>query len=153
LDGVQIYDSTINYFGSIIPYSSNEIDDNYLDLNHKLFKELRNYTIRDSSPLYELRNSADILLLYCVNRETYYYPIINIIELLDYLICGKSIRRTSDCEHIIYNDLKGGLIKILEHEKYKLINHNYILFNHHKHRLYEGLKLIETNVNIFLEFE
>lgn len=152
LDGVQSNGSTINYFGNLYTYSSNELDSNYLDLNHPLFKELRNHNIENPAILFELRNSVEVLFFYCVKKENRIFPIINIKELLDYLICGKPINRSSESEHIIENDLNGGLLKILSNDAYKLINHYFISFNNVEFNFYQGLELIETEVRIDCNF-
>lgn len=148
LEGLSRDDKTLNYFGQSFNYSTNELDSDYLDLNHDILNELDGKYNGNFVPVYELRNGKEELFFYCVKNENRVYPILSIEEILDYLILGKTLEIKREREHLSYDSLEAGLFSLLNNPTYKLINHNLIGFNNIRNDFYHSLAINPTSVQI-----
>ena len=129
-------------------FSTDEMDEDYLNLNHPFFNELDIQDLPNKSLLYNLKNSQDQLITYCLVFEETVYPLISISEILKYLIQGESIKINEANYTFKINNLANGLINLINQEDNKFIFHNFINFYGDSSDMYDGLYLEETNFTI-----
>ncbi len=152
LEGIFRDDTTINYFGHLFHYSTNEMDSNYIDLNHRFFNFLHVKEMILPTKLLELRNSQNDLIFYCISNDNAIYPLMSITEILDYLLCRKPITRSLDNIYFSESHLREDLELFLSNKEHKFINHNSIHFNRLENNLYQGLTMFETDIKIDCNF-
>jgi superfamily II DNA or RNA helicase len=144
--------TSINYNDQLFRYSCDEMDEEYLDLNHELFKKLKVKIIDSNSFLHELRNGENCLILYGVMKEELFYPFLSIDEMLDYLLCAKPFKRDKTSSYIHKNSLSEGLSVILSNSEFNFINPLRTLFANSNFDFYNGLKLEKTNIKVSCSF-
>ena len=132
-------------------FSTNEMDKDYLNLNHPFLKHLKVHEISNGTKLYELMNKQNQLLAYCIKQKNNYIPLVSMQELLDYLIIQTPISINDTSPKLDQNNLDGDFLDLISNDAYKLIYHDFINFNDQYSSMYNGLFINETEFLVELE--
>lgn len=130
----------ITYNNDFFEYSLDEMDTNYLDLNHKIFSFIIQKENEQKYPAYVLKNNIEHSFFICIKKDETLIPIDSIALVLDYIILNEfNIPNPT----IIYteNNLSEMLSDILNKNKGLMVNHNRIQFSDQFISLYQGLYL------------
>ena len=139
-----IQDGTVVIKNHEYRFSANEMDKDYLNLNHPILKHLKIQEISNGEKLYELMNDQNQLLTYCIKQNNNFIPLISIEELLDYLILHIPITINEASPRLDQNDLDGGFVDLIINDPQKFIYHGFINFNDLRSSMYNGLFVKET---------
>jgi len=129
-------------------FSTNEMDHDYLDLNHPFFHDLSIVDLLNKMTLFKLKNKNQQILMYCLIIDENVYPIYSISEMLKYLIQGETININVGINSFSINDLKNGIINLIKQEGSNFIFHNFINFNGNTSDMYDGIYLEDSNITI-----
>lgn len=145
---IEITDDYISINNVSFKYSVDFLDDNYLDLHHPILNVLDIQFEGEQFPVVSIKNSNGNLLLFCIKNKNTIYPITKIEEYLDYFINGKKFKLTS-LKSYDMADYENLIRDVVGSEDF--INHSEILLseNTDMHNLYDGLRLVETNLSIY----
>jgi SNF2 family DNA or RNA helicase len=134
-------------------FSTSEMDEDYLDLNHPFLYHLPIYTTSEKTSLHGLKNSKNQLLVYCIVIDQNVYPLFSIVEFVKYLIEGKPLLLNEYTYSFSNKDLTNGIINYIKLEENNCIYHNYINFYGSVSDMYDSLFLEETNIKIPFKYD
>lgn len=143
---------TLSYLGKSFAYSINELDADYLDLNHKILNEFDENYSGEFVSLHELKNKAGVLFFYCILRHGKIYPILDIENILDYIILKKPIEINGSSVCISSQSIQEDFFQLLGNTAFKLINHSSIEIDGLSTDFYQGISLVPTGSTIACKF-
>ncbi len=145
-----IQEGNIEIGGFILRFSTNELDRDYLNINHPFLKYLLiNNSLNSIYKIHEITNKQNQLMMYCVIKDSIVYPLISIVNMLKYLILGEPFLFEEMTDSFSINEIEKGFVSLLCKNGNKLIYHNFINFNGHFSEMYKDLKIIKTELNIY----
>lgn len=132
----QILDETITYNGNSYNYSTDQMNSQYLDLNHNLFLAIG----ADINHLSGLFNAKGDMLFLCRSDETKIYPLLGLEGILDHCILYRWLQPLLPSDSIELQTLQRDFIDFLNRHPKQVINHNNVSFaNVLENSIYDGL--------------
>ncbi|MCH8517342.1 MAG: phospholipase D-like domain-containing protein [Cyclobacteriaceae bacterium] len=141
---IYILNNKIIYETHEFTFSTNEIDSDYLNLLHPIFSVLNNRIHSEKIELFEITNSNNQILFWCIKFADLLFPIIKLQDIVKLLI-NKTIT-INTINGYKKNNLKEMLYNVLTDTNNPVVNHNKVRFSDGEIEMYQNLELLRIGI-------